>query len=538
SGSLMSKGAESDRPIHQRSQVADERDSPTDPRFHSENHMSLSAVSHSHGPIEPGGYRALDRDMSYNDSLSNSSYQPYPTTQPFIHTDYRRSPEKPINSFPESNRAGVISALKGLQDKIRNLEAERSQAEENLKTLSSETSRFKDVLNRDQERRSVKQTDMSKQTQELGSQLSSAESRCQLLEKQLEYMRKMVQSAETDRNAAQQQTAAIETQKRVTNLAEDEQLRRQLNKIVDLEREHLKLTATQTLAESKIRELEDKLKEEKHHRKLIQEKSAELQSAAETNRILIDAVSPTLPRKLKKKKKKTISSKAYRKQECDPPSHFRLNLKEIPFVAGQSTSKSHRLGANVQNVLALMKSHNTDLCTAAGRTIPTGHSKRGSTTPSSSTEEDLNDLMLQLQDEFGQMSFEHQETMRQINETVNYRVREDLERELEQLVAKMEAKGDQINRLRRMQQEHRSIKSKKQSKQSGGRAKSATAHLHTPEGGEVKVVTTVHTKGAATGNVVVRPSSAGANARASLGLLKDMKKMQSSLRKDDISWDK
>ncbi len=40
----------------------------------------------------------------------------------------------------------VMSALKGLQDKIRTLEHERSQAETNLKTLATETTRYRDIL--------------------------------------------------------------------------------------------------------------------------------------------------------------------------------------------------------------------------------------------------------------------------------------------------------------------------------------------------------------------------------------------------------
>jgi centrosomal protein CEP57 len=40
----------------------------------------------------------------------------------------------------------VVSALRNLQDKVRKLELERSAAEDNLKCLASETSRYKDML--------------------------------------------------------------------------------------------------------------------------------------------------------------------------------------------------------------------------------------------------------------------------------------------------------------------------------------------------------------------------------------------------------
>lgn len=40
----------------------------------------------------------------------------------------------------------VMSALKGLQNKIRQLEIERSTAETNLKFLADKTTHFKDIL--------------------------------------------------------------------------------------------------------------------------------------------------------------------------------------------------------------------------------------------------------------------------------------------------------------------------------------------------------------------------------------------------------
>ena len=42
-----------------------------------------------------------------------------------------------------------MSALQGLQDKIRRLELERSHAEDNLRTLATETSRYRDILRED-----------------------------------------------------------------------------------------------------------------------------------------------------------------------------------------------------------------------------------------------------------------------------------------------------------------------------------------------------------------------------------------------------
>ena len=45
--------------------------------------------------------------------------------------------------------SAVISALRNLQDKVKKLELERTEAEQNLHTLASETEQYKDMLNHD-----------------------------------------------------------------------------------------------------------------------------------------------------------------------------------------------------------------------------------------------------------------------------------------------------------------------------------------------------------------------------------------------------
>ena len=51
---------------------------------------------------------------------------------------------------------------------------------------------------------------------------------------------------------------------------------------------------------------------------------------------------------------------------------------------------------------------------------------------------------------------------------------------------------------------------------------------------EVKVTTTVTTKGKDAGPIKVKP---GEKSRKNLQLLRDMQTIQTSLQKDDISWD-
>ena len=59
---------------------------------------------------------------------------------------------------------------------------------------------------------------------------------------------------------------------------------------------------------------------------------------------------------------------------------------------------------------------------------------------------------------------EHQELSRQIQQCTEPRLREDLERELDSVVSRMEAKGEQIGRLRR----HQEMVSMRQAKETPG----------------------------------------------------------------------
>lgn len=81
---------------------------------------------------------------------------------------------------------------------------------------------------------------------DLEEDLQSAEARCNLLEKQLDYMRKMVQTAETDRDTAIQRSAMVA--KQAAQQTSDE-IRGQLEKLSGLERDHMKLTASHSIAE-------------------------------------------------------------------------------------------------------------------------------------------------------------------------------------------------------------------------------------------------------------------------------------------------
>lgn len=483
-------------------------------------------------PCLDGSFQVLPM----SDTLSLPSFTAYPADKPFLNADLRQNPDKPVVAYPESNSRAVLSALRNLQEKIRRLELERMQAEENLKRISKETAEYKKILDKSQQGCNSAQPEVAQHNQALASQLSAAESRCNILEKQLEYMRKMVHTAEMERGAMLQRQASLEKKSSIDH----SDLQSKLEKLDLIEREYLKLTATQTAAEKKICELEQRLQEEEHQRKLIQDKAAQLQTGLERNRILLQAVSPKQPPS-QPRAKKVKNKKQHLKKSCTTHSHaqphYRFNLGDIPFVAGKSASPSHSVRANVQHVLHLLKQHNKILCNdrvvseqpmVKKRVSRTANSMSESSTGSivSNSHELLSELLLTLQDEFGQMSFEHHELVKQIHEAKTNAMREDLERELEALVKRMEAKGDQIAKVRKHQASLKFQEKVRKRHSAGGATNQKKTHAS-----EVQVTTTVTTKGKDA--VKVRQ---GNKNKGSLCLLRDMQTIQTTLRKDDVNW--
>ncbi|XP_048017298.1 centrosomal protein of 57 kDa [Megalobrama amblycephala] len=439
---------------------------------------------------EKEGVTAPLRGRAVSDSVSLPSYAEYPARRPFINTPLPFT-NRPVRAFPESSSAAILSALKNLQEKIRHLELERCDARQKLQTISRESTHSP-------ERPAERHTHT-----DLLSQLTAAESRCSRLERQLEHMKKTVRNTESDRTAVLRQQVSLER----LGPADQADVQLTLQKLDVLEQEYHRLTETQSAAERKIRQLERKLQEEEHQRKLVQDKAAQLQTGLEANRLLIQSVSPR-PHKPSRVKQKKSSSKNH---PSPPQPHYRLSLGDVPFVTGTSTGSSHSVRANVQRVLHLMKQHHPQLCNE--RVLGHADSGGSSSSSSSSCSEELSELLLTLQDEFGHMSFEQQELSRQIQSCASDRLRQDLEREMEALMKRMENKGEQIAKVRRHQTQMEKLR-----KQCGK-----------PSPGEVKVPTR---GGSATGKA--RP---GERSRDSLRLLKDMRSLQTSLRSDQIRWE-
>ncbi|XP_059369751.1 centrosomal protein of 57 kDa [Carassius carassius] len=367
------------------------------------------------------------RGRPKSDSISLTSHTEYPSRRPFTNTPLTFT-NRAIRAFPESSGAEILSALKNLQEKIRRLELERCDAQQKLQNISRESTR----------------SDHTHTNHDLLSQLSAAETRCSRLEKQLEHMRKTVRNTESDRSAVLRRQVSLER----LGSADRTDVQLNLQKLDLLEQEYHRLTETQSSTERKIRQLERKLQEEEHQRKLVQEKAAQLQTGLEANRLLIQSVSPR-PHKSSRNNSKKLSAKRNPSQP-----HYRLSLGDVPFVTGTSTGSSHSVRANVQHVLHLMKQHHPQLCNerVLGHIPSTNHSTRqASSSSSSSCGEELSELLLTLQDKFGRMSSEQQELAKLIQLCGSNHLRQDLEREMETLMKRMENKGEQIAKVRRHQ---------------------------------------------------------------------------------------
>uniref|UniRef100_A0A8C2VQS6 Centrosomal protein of 57 kDa n=1 Tax=Chinchilla lanigera TaxID=34839 RepID=A0A8C2VQS6_CHILA len=445
-----------------------------------------------------------------NTVRSSSQYVLYPPDKPFLNSELRRSPNKPTFAYPESNSRAIFSALKNLQDKIRRLELERIQAEESVKTLSRETSEYKKVLDEQIQERENSKNEESKHNQELTSQLLAAENKCNLLEKQLEYMRNMIKHAEMERTSVLEKQVTLERERQ----HDQTHVQSQLVKLDLLEQEYNKLTTMQALAK-KMQELEAKLHEEEQERKRMQAKADELQTDLETKRLTFEDKTTSytpIARKIKKKKSK--------------PSE-------------KSTSPSHAVVANVQHVLHLMKQHSKVLCNdRVVSSIPlakqvssrSSRSKKSATPPSSSTvSEELSEVLQTLQDEFGQMSFDHQQLAKLIQESPDTELKDNLECELEALVGRMEAKANQITKVRKYQAQLDKPKLEKQKKE--GRANKKTLEDEGNSSNRSSGVTGTTSK---KDFAKLRP---GEKSRKNLQLLKDMQTIQNLLQSSNVCWD-
>nr|XP_038031752.1 centrosomal protein CEP57L1 isoform X2 [Anas platyrhynchos] len=469
-------------------------------------------------------------DSESKDSFIGSFLQPPDKMIPasFAYIESKKLAAVGVDEPSISNNQAVVAALRTLQEKIHRLELEKSQAEDNLCSLSIAAAQYKKALEHESYKKDTAHQELMQQRKDISVQLNAAQSRCSLLEKQLDYMRKMVSSAELEKKMVLEQ----QTQLQKENDQNQVELHAKLEKLEVLEKECLKLTATQRIAEDKIKHLEEKLFEEEHQHKLLQAKAAQLQKGLEISRILMSSVSSENECKKKNRKKNKPKKKNPTVKKMHP-SQFHVKAGVLPFVAGKSVSSSHSVSANVQSVLHIMKhrcpritSQRQDGATS-GISGQTALSKPvPSCSASSTVTGSLSDLLLAMQDEMSQMSFEHQELLKQIQETQDSKVREDLEQKLSCLVKQMNIKEEQISKLKKHQTSVQKLKRKTQ------KLKQEAAHVKQKYGNqkEAKEI-------AVTVRQSMSKSHAGQKSSSSLQLLKNVQKLQSTLKKDDIMWE-
>ncbi|KAM4522468.1 centrosomal protein CEP57L1 isoform 1-T1 [Odontesthes bonariensis] len=464
-------------------------------------------------------------DSPSKNSYIGSYYQPPDrivsvSRQPTLPAHSSVSMEQTASRLSQTTRnidsTAVVDALKTLQEKIRRLELERKQAEKSYHQFSHDSQKHQQVTASHSQTAAKLPDSDSSVRRELDLKLQSAEARCTVLEKQLDYMRKMVENAKKERNTLMENQASLQSQQTGSSNSKTQQ-----EKLEKLESECLKLSKTQTLAEMKLAILEQRLLKEEHERKLVQEKADELQRELDVNLRL--SVPTTEEMKPKKKTKKT-TRKTSKKSE------------KMPFVAGTSTSPSHSVHANVQSILHMMKHHQPKLCEQVSALHRSGCGARkslqrdfstsitASQKPDSPPEDQslssLSDLLLALQDELGQMSFEHQELERRIDATQHREHREDLQGDLERLVTRMEEKSAQISKLRKHQQTvHRLTQSQSHEEE---HAASRPSGIKPPVPSPIKAK---------------QKAKKGMTTQSNLQLLRETQKFRKSLKQDDLSWE-
>ncbi|KAI3354274.1 hypothetical protein L3Q82_018811, partial [Scortum barcoo] len=426
-----------------------------------------------------------------SDSLSLPSYREYPFCTPSLHQHTCCESHTPNT---HTSATSLIITQQGiprdqqrgnLQEKIRRLELEKGHAALSLHTMGRESSHTR--LQSEVTQRHFNEQTGTERAREVASptaikvvlitHLAAAESRCVKLERQLDHMRRMLRNAKADRTSLLKQQASMETARSADRQSDTVSDHAQLEKLERLEQEYLRLTRTQNNAEMKIRELEMKLQEEEHQRKLVQDQANQLQTGLEANRILLQSVSPCLSTR-ESKEKKSDSKKSSPQQSSYTQPHYRLSLRDVPFVAGMSVGCSHSVRANVQSVLSLLKRHQphhtsaTAVSSLATQTAATETgSRRHSDTSSSSScssGEELSELLQALQEELRLMSLEQDELMRQVETSLSEQERKELQREQERLLLKMERKGEQISKLYKHKTQIKKLRKEANSRRSSG----------------------------------------------------------------------
>ncbi|MEQ2214123.1 hypothetical protein XENOCAPTIV_006240 [Xenoophorus captivus] len=213
---------------------------------------------------------------------------------------------------------------------------------------------------------------------------------------------------------------------------------------------------------------------------------------------------------------------------------YMRKMTKLAILEQKLLKEEHELHANVQSILHMMKHHQPQLCERVSALQRSGcgvkknlqnefsdADLKPASPPSDQSLTLLSDLLLALQEELGQMSFEYQDLERQTEATREQEQREDLQTELERLAAKMEEKGDQITKLRKHQQMvHKLSQSQRHVKEETARK---LIRIKPPVPSPVRGKQKAGRRGTVNQN--------------NLQLLRETQKFRNSLKQDDVSWE-
>ncbi|CAL9692490.1 unnamed protein product [Knipowitschia caucasica] len=387
----------------------------------------------------------------------------------------------------------VVDALKKLHEKMGRTEFETSRHTERSRQVSLEAQN--------------QQQANAPSTQNLQRTDSDGSIRCRILQKHLEKTKRSIEKAKKEHNVLLQNQTLLKD-------LDNADVQSQKEKLEALEFKYEKLSRTQTQAEMKLILLEEKLQKEEHERKLMQERTEELQ------REFDNSLERSSKETIIKKKSKKAKNKEKMTLKQNEKSTIHSFPQKMPFVAGTSTSPSHSVHANVQSVLHMMKLYqpllrrkDEDLVTRSSVL----HRHQGGS--SDEALGSLSDLLLALQDELGKMSFEHLELVHLIDNTQDLQVKQDLKHELERLLTKMEDKSTQITKLRTHQ---KLIHKLNMSQQHSLTHAEKTTLIHPPTPSPVKPQ-----------NRSLKQPASPRNLR----LLRETQQFRNSLKQSDVVWE-
>lgn len=389
---------------------------------------------------------------------------------------------------PESNSDAMIRALKALQEKIRHLEVERVSAANRLSHLERKTAQSQKHGHREP-------------TQSTGTMGVGAQTGIGL----------QSQAAQPGRWLAQDQQ---DLQKRLESI--DRKFSQQSCELREMWRQFEEQSSKSPPGYDTVDAQHTSPSDKGRH-------STPEKVRGSSQERVTQSESPVQIRKPSKRKK--VRSTRRRKQA--PPLqlcqlgrkpqvgvHYRLDMRDVPFVAGTSLSPSHSVAANYQQVVSLMKSHGP-LCGAVAacssrklkrQQYSATTSQCYTTPPSGVSLAELEVLLAGLEEELGELTFKHQQLALKVgSQPVK------MQSQLKQLEGDLEVKAMQIDIVRRQIDSMRSQRTGKKASTSGRNTKC----LRTKKSVSVEEDADTESHG---------------------DFLRRMKSLQNTLQSDDLTW--